>query len=107
MKAQQIPLYAADGRSLGYRTPEAARRLIAQGYVEPVLGRKGHLKALQLKQPDGCSSIASMPPQGSKYSFREHFDTGTVAWALKRLGKGNELQPIFLQVVTDCLAEAK
>ena len=101
---QQIPIYAADGRSLGFRSIEAANRLVANGFVEAVHGRKGHLKAIQLKQPDGASAITTHVRAGTRYSFREHFENGTAAWTLKRLGKGNDLRPIFLRVVTDCLA---
>ena len=103
MMQQQIPMYAADGRSLGFRSVESARRLIANGYVEAVYGRKGHLKAIQAKQEDGASAITTRAAAGTRYSFLEHFDTGTVAWKLKRLGKGDELRPIFMTVVTDCL----
>jgi integrase len=39
-KHEQIPLYSADGTSLGLRTPEAERRLIAGGYVKPSYGSK-------------------------------------------------------------------
>ena len=101
---QQIPIYAADGRSLGFRSMDAAKRLVASGFVEAVHGRKGHLKAIQLKQPDGASAITTHVRAGTRYSYREHFGNGTVAWTLKRLGKGNDLRPIFMTVVTDCLA---
>jgi hypothetical protein len=103
---QEIPMYAADGRSLGFRSVESARRLIANGFVEAVYGRKGHLKAIQAKQPDGASAITTQVRAGTRYSYREHFDSGTVAWTLKRLGKGHELRPIFMTVVTDCQAKA-
>lgn len=102
---QEIPLYAADGRSLGFRTVEAARRLIANGYAEAVYGRKGHLKAIHAKQLDGASAIETRVPTGTRYSFRERLDNGTVAWRLKRLGKGHELRPIFMAVVSDCMAK--
>lgn len=105
MMQQQIPMYAADGRSLGFRSIESARRLIANGFVEAVYGRKGHLKAIQSKQPDGASAITTQVSAGTRYSFREHFDNGTVAWALKRLGKGDDLRPVFMTVVTDCMAK--
>lgn len=100
---QQIPMYAADGRSLGFRSVESARQLIGNGFVEAVHGRKGHLKAIQVKQPDGASAITTQMRTGTRYSFREQFNNGTVAWALKRLGKDDELRPIFMTVVTDCL----
>jgi hypothetical protein len=103
---QQIPMYASDGSSLGFRSVETARRLIANGFVEAVYGRKGHLKAIHAKQADGASAITAQVRAGTCYSFREHFDSGTIAWRLKRLGKGNELRPIFMAVVTDCMASA-
>ncbi len=105
MKQQQIPTYAADGRSLGFRSIESAQRLIANGLVNAVYGRKGHLKAVHAKHPDGASAVETQVRAGTRYSFREHFDNGTIAWALKRLGKGDELRPIFMQVVADCSAE--
>jgi hypothetical protein len=104
MNQQQIPLYASDGRSLGFRSIESARRLIANGFVEPVYGRKGHLKAIHSKQPDGASAVTAQVQTGTRYSFRERLASGGTAWTLKRLGKGSELRPIFLAVVTDCVA---
>jgi len=103
---QQIPMYAADGRSLGFRSIESARRLIANGFVEAVYGRKGHLKAIQSKQPDGASAVIPQVRAGTRYSYRERSNSGTIAWRLKRLGKGSELRPIFLAVVTDCIANS-
>ena len=45
MKASdQIPFYAADGRSLGFRALEAAERLVAGGYVKASYGRKKKLR---------------------------------------------------------------
>lgn len=106
MKQQQIPMYASDGKSLGFRSLESAKRLIANGLVDAIYGRKGHLKAVHAKHPDGASAVETHARTGTRYSFRERFDCGTVAWKLKRLGKGDELRPIFLQVVTDCLANS-
>jgi hypothetical protein len=41
MKTERlIPYYAPDGTSLGSRTLDAAKRLIAGGYVKPAWGRK-------------------------------------------------------------------
>ena len=59
-KREQIPLYAADGTSLGFRTIEAAKRLIAGGYVKPAYGRKGHLKAIWLLQQDGGNPVETI-----------------------------------------------
>jgi len=83
-KREQIPIYAADGTSLGYRTVEAAKRLIAMGYVKPAYGRKGHLKAIWLSQQDGGNPIETRPTTGRRYSFLENVGTGR-CWTLRRL----------------------
>ncbi len=105
MKAQSIPIYAADGTPMGYRSSESARRLLTLDLVSPAYGRKGHLKAIFAKKGDGSSAVQSSAPGGTQYSFRERLDSGPLAWKLKRLGKGDELRPIFLQVVADCVVK--
>jgi hypothetical protein len=106
MKPQSIPLYAADGTSLGFRTLEAARRLIANEVVNPVYGRKGHLKAIFFMKPDGSSAVESKVPTGTCYSFRERLESGPLVWKLSKLGKGEELRPLFQQVVADCVVNS-
>jgi hypothetical protein len=101
---QQIPFYAADGTPMGYRSPESARRLLDLDLVSPAYGRKGHLKAIFAKCRDGSSSVEQTVRGGTRYSYRERLETGARAWRLKRLGKGAELRPIFLAIVTDCMA---
>jgi hypothetical protein len=98
-----IPLYASDGTPWGFRTHEAAQRLIADGVVSPAYGRKGHLKAIFSKKADGSSAVDRTGPRGTRYSFQERLESGRLAWKLKRLGKEDELRPIFMAVVTDCL----
>ncbi len=100
---KRIPFYAADGTSRGFRSPESARRLIGAGLVTAVYGRKGHLKAIFARQGDGSPAVGDQLPLGTRYSFREHLDNGYLCWRLRRLGRGDELRPIFLQVVTECL----
>jgi hypothetical protein len=100
---QSIPLYAADGTPWGFRSIEAARRLIANGVVSPAYGRKGHLKAIFSKKADGSSAIERAMPGGTHYSFQTRLESGPLVWKLKRLGKGEELRPLFQQVVTDCM----
>ncbi len=101
---QPIPIYAADGTPWGFRSLETAQRLIANGIVSPAYGRKGHLKAIFSKKVDGSSAVEQTGPRGSQYSFQHRLESGRLAWKLKKLGKGEELRPLFLQVVTDCLA---
>jgi len=106
---QQIPFYAADGTPLGFRTPEAARRLVAGGYVKPSYGRKGHLKAIWRCQEDGGNPVQPSLRAGTKYSFIENLEHGR-CWKLRRLDRRDEdgvpvsTRGIFLQVVRECMA---
>ncbi len=107
-KIQQIPLYAPDGRSLGFRALDAAKRLIEGGFVKPSYGRKGQLKAIWLRREDGSSPVQPSVRAGTKYSFIENLEHGR-CWKLRRLdGKDEDGVPfstrgVFLQVVADCL----
>jgi len=110
MQAEKpIPYYAPDGSSLGFRSMEAAKRLIVGGYVKPSYGRKGHLKAIWLREEDGGNPIETHAQAGTRYSFIENLDHGR-CWKLRRLdgrdanGHPISTRRIFLQVVTDCLA---
>lgn len=107
MKLQSVPLYAADGASWGFRTSAAAQQLIANGLVDPVYGRKGHLKAIFSKKADVPPSvIEGGVPRGTRYSFQTRIESGPLVWKLKRLGKKDELRPLFRQVVNDCLVSS-
>jgi hypothetical protein len=55
--ADQIPYYAPDGASLGFRSVEAAKRLIENGFVKPSHGRKGHLKAIWARRESTNAKI--------------------------------------------------
>lgn len=107
-----IPCYAADGTSLGYRTLDAALRLVAGGYVRPAYGRKGHLRAIWLLRDDGTSPVQPRVTNGTRYSYIEKLTTGQ-CWRLRRLERRDttttEGPPLtgrdpFLQVVRDCAA---
>jgi hypothetical protein len=107
-KREHIPIYGADGTSLGVRSVEAAKRLIAGGYVKPAYGRKGHLKAIWLLQEDGGNPVEMHAPSGTRYSFLENIETGR-CWSLRRLDRRDEdgvpviTRGVFLQVIADCL----
>jgi hypothetical protein len=103
---QPIPLYACDGTPWGFRSLEAAQRLIANGIVSPSYGRKGHLKAIFSKKADGSSAVERTGHRGTQYSFQHRLDSGRLTWKLKKLGEGEELRPLFQQVMTDCLVAA-
>ena len=103
-----IPYYAPDGASLGFRTPDAAKRLIADGFVKPSWGRKGHLRAIWLQRTDGSNPIEAMARRGTKYSHLQKLEHGR-CWKLRKLDGRDEdgvkfsARNVFLQVVTDCL----
>jgi len=106
--AEQIPYYAPDGTSLGFRSLAAAKRLIAGGFVKPSYGRKGHLKAIWLRREDGSSPVETRAPAGTRYSFLENLDHGR-CWKLRHLDRKDEdgvdfsTRSIFVQVLSDCL----
>lgn len=106
---KQIPYYAPDGRSLGSRSLEAARRLIEGGYVKPSYGRKGHLKAIWLQQEDGASPVDTHAKAGTRYSFIENLEHGR-CWKLKPIklrdddGVEVDVRPVFLAVLNGCVA---
>ncbi|MGD0000039.1 MAG: hypothetical protein ABSE21_08055 [Bryobacteraceae bacterium] len=109
MKAERlIPYYAPDGTSLGFRTLEAAKRLIEGRYVKPSWGRKGHLRAIWLLSPDGGNPIQTRAPQGTKYSVIEKLQHGR-CWKLRKLDGCDEdgvpfsARNVFLQVVAECM----
>jgi len=108
-KPEMIPIYAADGTSLGFRTREAAERLVAGGFVKPAYGRKGHLKAIFLRREDGSNPVETHPRSGTRYSFIQNLDTGGRCWRLRRLdGRDEDGHPVstrnaFLQVLADCV----
>ena len=105
----RIPCYAPDGRSLGFRTREAAKSLIARGFVKPAYGRKGHLKAIWQIAEDGSDPIVNHAPAGTKYSGLQNLENGGRCWKLRRLDQRDEdgtmvsNRGAFLQVLTDCL----
>jgi hypothetical protein len=103
-----IPFYAPDGASLGKRTLDAAKRLVAGGFVKPSYGRKGHLKAIWLRKEDGSNPVETRAPGGTRYSFLQNLDHGR-CWKLRRVdGRDDDGMPVdtrgvFLQVLRDCL----
>ncbi len=109
--ADQIPYYAPDGSSMGFRSIEAARRLIAGGYVKPACGRKGHLKAIWLLQEDGGNPVETHARNGTRYSFLQNLGNGRRCWKLRRVdGRDDDGMPVttrgvFHQVIKDCLVE--
>ena len=108
---KQIPYYAPDGTSLGFRSAEAAKRLVAGGFVQPSYGRKGHLKAIWSRREDGSNPVETRAQAGTRYSFPEKLDSGCHCWKLRRLDRRDEdgmpvnTRGVFLQVVVECLVQ--
>ncbi len=110
-KTDQIPLYAPDGSPRGYRSPDAVDRLLQAGFVTAVYGRKGHVKALFLRQEDGANPVRPDLKAGTRYSYQQHLESGRRCWKFKKVdslrdedGEAFSTRAIFLQVVQDCLA---
>ena len=104
-----IPFYAAEGRSLGFRTLEAAEQLVAGGVVKASYGRKKDIRAIWLCQEDGGNPVAKHMSTGTRYSFLQNLESGRRCWDLRRLDRRDDdgtpviMRGVFLQVVTDCL----
>lgn len=100
-----IPLYSSQGELREKITEQQLTRLQALGLIARVIRhRKGHVNRAVLFRREGEVRGANlMDSPGTKYSFLEHLDGGHATWSLKRLGHGDELRSVFLQVVTDCL----
>ena len=105
---EHIPLYASDGTSLGFRSLEAAKRLVAGRYVKPAYGRKGHLKAIFLQGEGGSDPVDTRARNGTRYSFLQRLDNGGRCWELRRMdGRDEDGLPVntrgvFLQVIKEC-----
>ena len=105
----QIPIYAADGIPRGYRSRDAAERLLQLGFVSPVFGRKGHLKAIFMRQEDGSNPVETAVRPGTRYSYQQHLANGFRCWKLKKVDMRDEdgepfgSRSVFLRVVQDCL----
>ena len=108
-RKNEIPIYAPDGTPQGYRSPEAARRLLQAGFVTAVYGRKRHLKAIFMRREDGSNPVQRDVRPGTRYSYQQRLDNGLRCWKLKRLDRRDEDgvaidgRAEFLQVVRDCL----
>jgi hypothetical protein len=106
-----IPVYRADGRLYDVVSERALARLEAAGLIARVVRhRKGHINRAILVIRPGEAPMPRTAYMGTRYSFQDHLEHG-VCWDLKRLGGArwgsnyapDEVRPIFLQVVTDCL----
>ncbi|MBZ5627109.1 MAG: hypothetical protein LAQ69_51810 [Acidobacteriia bacterium] len=101
--AKPIPLYAADLRLCGWISEQRAIRLERLGLAKVVRHPKGHIARCLYHRRPGEPIIRL---RGKAYSHRERLADGNITWTLRRLGKGDELRPLFLQVVADCTVQS-
>jgi hypothetical protein len=80
-------------------------RLDRLGLIKIVRHKKGYVARCILHwRPGDPKPMRLEDYLGTRYSFREHLDNGFLCWRLRQLGRGDELRPIFLTVVSECRA---
>lgn len=103
---RRVPVYAYDGALVEYASEQKIARLDSRGLVRVIRHPKGRInRAVYRKRPTDPRAIKLSDYKGTKYVFIEKVGDGHFCYHLKRLGRGDELRPIFLRVLTDCLAE--
>jgi len=104
----QIPYYAPDGTSLGFRTLEAAERLVAGGYVKASYGRKKNLRAIWHCENDGGNPVETRVQAGTRYTFLQNLANGRRCWNFRPVDRRDEngavvsMRAAFRQTVLDC-----
>ena len=99
------PLYTSDGELCDWISEQRMTRLDRLGLIRIVRHKKGHVaRCIFHRRPGEPKPMKPADYLGTRYSYREHLEGGHIAWSLKRLGHGDELRPVFLKVVADCLA---
>ena len=116
MSSRTIPLYSYEGALLQFITPERLKRLEGLGRVRAVVRRRtGQIARVMLHRLPGDPRPCRPEDYiGTCYSFRQQFSNGRKCWRLRALGDKpsetelapEEVRPIFLRVVLDCLAPA-
>jgi hypothetical protein len=99
-----IDLYDCSGRRLDRISDRALSRLQADGQIARIVRRRdgrpmrAYMTARSKSELPGRMSAFV----GQRYSYLEALENCRV-WALRRLGRGDELRPIFLSVLHSCL----
>ncbi len=116
MPASEIALYSYDGALLGWIDKKRLTRLSSTGRVARVVrNRTGHIKRATLHRMPGEPRPSFITDyKGTKYCFTQPLDDGHRCYRLRALGNKpradehdlapEEVRPIFLRVVLDCLA---
>ena len=99
-----IPLYTVDGELYDWITEQRMARLDRLGSIKAVRHKKGRVaRCILHRWPGDPKTVRLSGYLGTRYSLREHLDNGSFCWRLRRLGRGDELRPLFLAVVADCM----
>jgi len=100
----QIPIYSAAGRRMDYASERELAQLDARGLIARIVRRRdGSPARAYLRPRDGLEAPGRLTSyMGQRYSYLQHLQCGQT-WVLRRLGRGDELRPIFLRVLTECL----
>jgi hypothetical protein len=100
---------------LDHITVKRAARLKKNGRARIVRHKKGHVNRVILYRLPGDPKPTTLRDyQGKAYSFEQSLDDGHHAWKLRPLQGGRsevnlapeDLRPIFLRVLADCLVTA-
>ena len=109
-----IPVYRADGRLYDVVHLSGLDRMRAAGLIARVVEhRKGQINRAILFARPGEEPAPWTAYLGTRYSYLDHLEHG-LCWDLKRLGGArwgtnyapDEVRPIFLRVVTDCMVRS-
>jgi len=100
-----IPLYTSDGELCDWISEQRMTRLNRLGLIRVVRHKKGHVaRCIFHRRPDEPKPMKPADYLGTRYSYREHLESGNIVWAMKQIGRGDEVRSLFLLAVSDCLA---
>lgn len=112
-----IALYNADGELIDRISEHRLQRLQNLGRIARVVRhRKGHInRAVQFPMPGEGRPVRVADYLGTRYSTKQRLGQGHSCWRLRALGDRpsetdlapEEVRPVFLQVVLDCLSRAR
>jgi hypothetical protein len=111
---RDIAVYNSDGALVQWMDEKRVCRLIEFGRVARVVkNRAGRIKRATLHMTPGEPKPSTLRDYvGTKYAFRQRLNDGHRCYRLRSLGDNpndehnlapDEVRPIFLQVVADCV----
>jgi len=89
-----VPLYTADGELCDSITEQRVVRLERLDLVQVVRHKKGHVaRCILRRRPGDPAPLRLGWYLGTRYSYREHLDSGYRIWALKRQHQVGGVRP--------------